>query len=87
MGGSSNLCADLRPGEPVVLMGPTEPRPRFAAAKPSSWSAAGSATRSCSRSARALRQAGSRVLYFAGYKQSIDRYKVEEIEAAADVVV
>ncbi|HMN65467.1 MAG TPA: hypothetical protein PKB08_10745, partial [Burkholderiaceae bacterium] len=23
MGGSSNLCADLRPGEPVVLMGPT----------------------------------------------------------------
>ena len=28
-----------------------------------------------------------RVLYFAGYKKMIDRYKVEEIEAAADVVV
>jgi len=27
------------------------------------------------------------VLYFAGYKRVIDRYKVEEIEAAADVVV
>jgi hypothetical protein len=27
------------------------------------------------------------VLYFAGYKKRIDRYKVEEIEAAADVVV
>ena len=36
---------------------------------------------------QALRAAGSKVIYFAGYKQSIDRYKVEEIEAAADVVV
>jgi hypothetical protein len=27
------------------------------------------------------------VLYFAGYKKMIDRYKVEEIEAAADVIV
>jgi hypothetical protein len=27
------------------------------------------------------------VLYFAGYKKVIDRYKVAEIEAAADVVV
>jgi hypothetical protein len=27
------------------------------------------------------------VLYFAGYKKIIDRYKVEEIEAAADAVV
>jgi hypothetical protein len=27
------------------------------------------------------------VLYFAGYKRIIDRYKVEEIEAAADVVI
>jgi NAD(P)H-flavin reductase len=36
---------------------------------------------------RAFREAGSRVLYFAGYKKVQDRYKVEEIEAAADVVV
>ena len=27
------------------------------------------------------------MLYFAGYKKMIDRYKVAEIEAAADVVV
>ena len=26
-------------------------------------------------------------MYFAGYKKIIDRYKVEEIEAAADVVI
>src|SRR3954463_13700879 len=35
----------------------------------------------------ALREAGSRVLYFAGYKKMRDRYKVAEIEAAADEVV
>ena len=35
----------------------------------------------------ASRAAGSRVLYFAGYKKLIDRYKVAEIEAAADVIV
>jgi NAD(P)H-flavin reductase len=36
---------------------------------------------------QALRQNGSRVIYFAGYKRGIDRYKVEEIERAADVIV
>jgi hypothetical protein len=36
---------------------------------------------------QAFRGAGSRVLYFAGYKKMVDRYKVEEIEAAADAVV
>jgi hypothetical protein len=36
---------------------------------------------------QALRAAGSRVLYFAGYKKIIDRYKIAEIEAAADVVI
>jgi NAD(P)H-flavin reductase len=35
----------------------------------------------------ALRAAGSRVIYFAGYKQMRDRYKVTEIERAADVIV
>ena len=35
----------------------------------------------------AFRARGSRVLYFAGYKLVQDRYKVEEIEHAADCVV
>ena len=34
-----------------------------------------------------LRAKGSRTIYFAGYKKLVDRYKVEEIEKAADVVV
>jgi hypothetical protein len=35
----------------------------------------------------ALRAAGSRVIYFAGYKAMRDRYKIEEIERAGDVIV
>src|SRR5262249_37422289 len=35
----------------------------------------------------AMRAAGSKVLYFAGYKKIADRYKVADIEAAADEVV
>ena len=34
-----------------------------------------------------LRARGARTIYFAGYKKIIDRYKVEEIEKAADAVV
>ena len=34
-----------------------------------------------------LRANGSRTIYFAGYKKIVDRYKVDEIEKAADVVV
>ena len=36
---------------------------------------------------QALREHGSRVIYFAGYRRVIDRYKVEEIERAGDVIV
>ncbi|HZM36121.1 MAG TPA: hypothetical protein VFC18_16725, partial [Burkholderiales bacterium] len=36
---------------------------------------------------RALRAAGSKVIYFAGYKHAADRYRLEDIEAASDVVV
>jgi NAD(P)H-flavin reductase len=36
---------------------------------------------------RAMREAGNRLLYFAGYKTIADRYKVADIEAAADVIV
>ena len=87
MGGSSDLCALLEPGEPVIVMGRPARRPRSSRARPWCWRAAASATRCCSRSARRSARAGSKVLYFAGYKSVIDRYKVEEIEAAADVVV
>jgi hypothetical protein len=51
MGGSSDLCALLKPGEPVVLMGPTGAPTEIRTARPSSWWVVASATRCSSRSA------------------------------------
>ena len=58
-----------------------------ARARPSSSWAAGSAMRCSSPSVRRCARPGSKVLYFAGYKKIADRYKVADIEAAADEVV
>ncbi|HTI88132.1 MAG TPA: FAD-dependent oxidoreductase [Alphaproteobacteria bacterium] len=87
MGGSSDLCAMLKPGEPVVLMGPTGTPTHTPARETVLLVGGGLGNAVLFSIGKALRAAGSKVLYFAGYKKRIDRYKVEEIEAAADVVV
>jgi NADPH-dependent glutamate synthase beta subunit-like oxidoreductase/NAD(P)H-flavin reductase len=87
MGGSSDLCALLEPGEPVVLMGPTGSPTEIASGETVILAGGGLGNAVLFSIGTALRAAGSRVLYFAGYKKIIDRYKVTEIEAAADVVV
>ena len=87
MGGSSDLCALLKPGEPVILMGPTG-KPTETPSRETVLLAGGGLGNAVLFSiGQQLRASGSRVLYFAGYKNVIDRYKVEEIEKAADVVV
>lgn len=87
MGGSSDLCATLSPGEPVVLMGPTGAPTEIAAGETVVLAGGGLGNAVLLSIGQAFRAAGSRVLYFAGYRRRIDRYKVAEIEAAADVVV
>ena len=87
MGGSSNLCARLEPGEPVILMGPTGSATEIPANETVTLVGGGLGNAVLFSIGQALRAAGSRVLYFAGYKKIIDRYKIAEIEAAADVVV
>ena len=87
MGGSSNLCAMLAPGEPVVLMGPTGSPTHIAANETAVLVGGGLGNAVLFSIGQAFRAAGSRVLYFAGYKKEIDRYKVADIEAAADVIV
>jgi NADPH-dependent glutamate synthase beta subunit-like oxidoreductase/NAD(P)H-flavin reductase len=87
MGGSSDLCALLKPGEPVILMGPTG-TPSETPSKETVLLAGGGLGNAVLFSiGQKLREEGSRVIYFAGYKRIIDRYKVEEIEKAADLVV
>jgi NADPH-dependent glutamate synthase beta subunit-like oxidoreductase/NAD(P)H-flavin reductase len=87
MGGSSDLCAQLRPGEPVILMGPTGTPTEIRAGETVLLAGGGLGNAVLFSIGQAFRAAGSKVLYFAGYKKVIDRYKVEDIEKAADVVV
>ncbi|MBC8006685.1 MAG: FAD-dependent oxidoreductase [Prolixibacteraceae bacterium] len=87
MGGSSDLCALLKPGEPVILMGPTGSPTEIHADETVTLVGGGLGNAVLFSIGQALRAAGSRVLYFAGYKKIIDRYKVAEIEGAADVVI
>src|SRR5207245_1245468 len=87
MGGSSDLCVLLRPGEPVILMGPTGHATETPPGETVLLAGGGLGNAVLFSIGRALRAAGSRVLYFAGYKKLQDRYKVADIEAAADVVV
>jgi len=87
MGGSSDLCASLTPGEPVVLMGPTGAPTEIEPGETVVLVGGGLGNAVLFSIGQAFRSVGSKVLYFAGYKKMIDRYKVEDIEAAADVVV
>ncbi len=87
MGGSSDLCAHLKPGEPVILMGPTGTPTEIEAGETVVLVGGGLGNAVLFSIGAAFRAAGSKVLYFAGYKRAIDRYKIDEIEAAADVIV
>jgi len=87
MGGSSDLCALLRPGEPVILMGPTGHPTETPGGETVLLAGGGLGNAVLFSIGRAFRAAGSKVLYFAGYKTMRDRYKVADIEAAADTVV
>ncbi|TFH08066.1 MAG: pyridine nucleotide-disulfide oxidoreductase [Nitrosomonadales bacterium] len=87
MGGSADLCAMLKPGDPVVLMGPTGTPTEIVPGETVVLVGGGLGNAVLFSIGTAARAAGSRVLYFAGYKKRIDRYKVAEIESAADTVV
>ena len=87
MGGSSDLCAYLKPGEPVILMGPTGTATEIPEGETVLLIGGGLGNAVLFSIGQALKAKGSKVIYFAGYKRMIDRYKVAEIERAADVIV
>ena len=87
MGGSSDLCAMLKPGEPVILMGPTGTPTEIVAGETVVLCGGGLGNAVLFSIGAGFRAAGSKVLYFAGYKKVIDRYKVADIENAADAVI
>jgi NADPH-dependent glutamate synthase beta subunit-like oxidoreductase/NAD(P)H-flavin reductase len=87
MGGSSDLCAVLKPGQRVILMGPTGTPTEIHGGTTVALVGGGLGNAVLFSIGAATRAAGSKVIYFAGYKQIRDRYKLEEIERAADVIV
>src|SRR5262249_27450085 len=87
MGGSADLLAYLRPGEPVILMGPTGTPTHIPTNETVVLAGGGLGNAVLFSIGRALRAAGSKVVYFAAYKHLGDRYRIEDIEAASDVVV
>jgi NADPH-dependent glutamate synthase beta subunit-like oxidoreductase/NAD(P)H-flavin reductase len=87
MGGSSDLCAALRPGEPVVLMGPTGSPTVIGQRETVVLVGGGLGNAVLFSIGEAMRAAGCRVLYFAGYRRTADRFRTDRIEAAADAVV
>jgi NAD(P)H-flavin reductase len=87
MGVSSRLVAYLKPGEPVVVMGPTGTPTEIPRGESVLLAGGGLGNAVLFSIAKAMRDNGNRVLYFAGYKKGEDLYKREEIEAATDQVI
>ena len=87
MGGSSRLCAMLKKDEPVVLMGPTGAPTEIPRGETVLLAGGGLGNAVLFSIARALKDNGNRVVYFAGYKKAVDVFKRDEIEAGTDQVI
>jgi NAD(P)H-flavin reductase len=87
MGASSRLCAYLKPGERVVLMGPTGTPTEIPRNETVVLAGGGLGNAVLFSIGRAMRDAGNRVVYFAGYKKPGDVYHRDDIELASDQVI
>ncbi len=87
MGSSSKLCAHWKPGDPVVLMGVTGASTEIPKNKTIMLVGGGLGNAVLFSIGKAMRAAGNRVIYFAGYKSNQDVFNVEDIEKASDLIV
>jgi NADPH-dependent glutamate synthase beta subunit-like oxidoreductase/NAD(P)H-flavin reductase len=87
MGGSSRLCSTLEPGEEIVLMGPTGTPTEIPEGETVLLAGGGLGNAVLFSIAAAMKKAGNRVIYFAGYKRPSDLFKRRAIEEACDTVV
>ena len=86
--GRRTSARGLRPGERVILMGPTGTPTEIESGETVVLAGRRPRQRGAVLDRPGVpRTPGSKVLYFAGYKKRVDRYKVADIEAAADAVV
>ncbi|HKY31131.1 MAG TPA: FAD-dependent oxidoreductase [Candidatus Polarisedimenticolia bacterium] len=87
LGASSRLCKRLKPGEPVLVMGPTGAPTEIVPGETVALVGGGLGNAVLFSIAKGMKEAGCRVIYFAGYKKPGDFFKREEIESSTDVVV
>jgi NADPH-dependent glutamate synthase beta subunit-like oxidoreductase/NAD(P)H-flavin reductase len=87
LGSSSRLCAQLKIGEPVVVMGPTGAPTEIPSNETVLLAGGGLGNAVLFSIARAFKEHGCKVVYFAGYKKKDDVFKRDEIEAGTDQVI
>ena len=87
MGSSSRLCATWNIGDNVVLMGVTGAPTEIPSGQTVLLIGGGLGNAVLFSIGKAMRAAGNKVIYFAGYKYNRDVFKTEDIEAASDVIV
>ena len=87
VGASSRMCALLRPGQRVVVMGPTGSPTEITENGTVLLLGGGLGNAVLFSIAKAFKEKNNTVIYFAGYKRKEDFFKREEIEANTDIVV
>ncbi len=87
MWGSSRLCRHLKKGERVVVMGPTGEPTEIPTGETVLLAGGGLGNAVLFSVAKALKDAGNKVIYFAGYRNTSDVFKRDEVEEGTDMVV
>lgn len=87
MGTSSRLCSLLKEGEEVLVMGPTGTPTEIPSGENVLLAGGGLGNAVLFSIAKAIRDNGNKVIYFAGYKNGADLFKREEIEASTDQII
>jgi NAD(P)H-flavin reductase len=87
LGVSSRLVSRLKPGEPVVVMGPTGTPSVIGESENVLLLGGGLGNAVLFSIAKAMKDRGNRVIYFAGYKKGEDLFKQDEVELGTDQVI
>ncbi|WP_428354854.1 FAD-dependent oxidoreductase [Methyloprofundus sp.] len=87
MGSSTRLCASWKAGDPIVVMGVTGAPTDIPSGQTVLLLGGGLGNAVLFSIGKAMRAAGNQVIYFAGYRQHADVFKVEDIEAASDIII
>lgn len=87
MGSSSRLCAMLRKGDRISLMGPTGTPTEIPEATTALLAGGGLGNAVLFSIAKAMKEKGTKVIYFAGYRRGEDLFHQGDIEVATDQVI